>query len=66
VRLAQKLIELRKENWELALYPVEDHSFERETSWADEYKRILRLFTNYIQNNPSVSPAPGSGSRRKR
>jgi dipeptidyl aminopeptidase/acylaminoacyl peptidase len=44
VRLAQKLIELRKENWELAGYPVEDHGFERETSWADQYKRILKLF----------------------
>ena len=44
VRLAQRLIELRKENWELAVYPVEDHGFEQETSWADEYKRILALF----------------------
>ncbi|BCS31532.1 peptidase S9 [Luteitalea sp. TBR-22] len=44
IRLAQKLIELRKENWELALYPVEDHGFEEATSWADEYKRILKLF----------------------
>jgi dipeptidyl aminopeptidase/acylaminoacyl peptidase len=44
VRLAQRLIELRKENWELAVYPVEDHGFEYETSWADEYKRILALF----------------------
>jgi dipeptidyl aminopeptidase/acylaminoacyl peptidase len=44
VRLAQRLIELRKENWELAAYPVEDHGFEYETSWADEYKRILALF----------------------
>ncbi|MDT7604922.1 MAG: hypothetical protein QOF61_2919, partial [Acidobacteriota bacterium] len=30
VRLVQKLIELRKENWEIAPYPVEDHTFERE------------------------------------
>ena len=44
LRLAQKLIELRKERWELALYPVEDHAFEEATSWADEYKRILKLF----------------------
>jgi dipeptidyl aminopeptidase/acylaminoacyl peptidase len=44
VRLAQRLIELRKENWELAPYPVEDHGFTEETSWADEYKRILKLF----------------------
>jgi len=44
VRLAQRLIELRKENWELAGYPVENHGFTEETSWADEYKRILKLF----------------------
>jgi len=44
VRLAQRLIELRKENWELAPFPVENHGFTEETSWADEYKRILKLF----------------------
>jgi len=49
VRLAQRLIELRKENWELALYPVENHGFEQETSWADEYKRILKLFEQNLR-----------------
>lgn len=49
VRLVQKLIELRKENWELAVYPVEDHAFERATSWADEYKRILKLFETHLK-----------------
>lgn len=49
VRLAQRLIELRKENWELAAYPVEDHGFEKETSWADEYKRILKLFEENLK-----------------
>ena len=44
VRLIQRLIELRKENWEAAAYPVEDHSFVEPTSWMDEYKRILKLF----------------------
>jgi dipeptidyl aminopeptidase/acylaminoacyl peptidase len=44
VRLMQRLIELRKETWSVAPYPVEDHSFTEETSWADEYKRILKLF----------------------
>ncbi|HEV2802949.1 MAG TPA: alpha/beta fold hydrolase [Pyrinomonadaceae bacterium] len=48
VRLAQRLIELRKENWELAVYPVEDHAFERDTSWADEYKRIFKLFNAHL------------------
>ena len=49
VRLVQRLIELRKENWEVAIYPVEDHRFENETSWADEYKRILRLFERNLR-----------------
>jgi dipeptidyl aminopeptidase/acylaminoacyl peptidase len=44
VRLAQRLIELRKENWELAVYPVENHAFIQPSSWADEYRRILKLF----------------------
>jgi dipeptidyl aminopeptidase/acylaminoacyl peptidase len=49
VRLVQRLIELRKENWELAVYPVEDHAFVQPTSWADEYKRILRLFETNLK-----------------
>lgn len=44
VRLVQRLIELKKENWEMAIYPVEDHGFVEPTSWMDEYKRILKLF----------------------
>ncbi|MGI8743325.1 MAG: prolyl oligopeptidase family serine peptidase [Bryobacteraceae bacterium] len=44
VRLIQKLIELRKENWSIAPYPVENHGFVEPTSWADEYKRIFSLF----------------------
>jgi dipeptidyl aminopeptidase/acylaminoacyl peptidase len=59
VRLVQRLIELRKENWEVAPFPVEDHGFTEETSWADEYKRILKLFeTNLRQStNRSVGSA---------
>lgn len=44
VRLVQRLIELRKTGWELAVFPVEDHGFVEPTSWADEYKRIFKLF----------------------
>jgi dipeptidyl aminopeptidase/acylaminoacyl peptidase len=43
VRLSQRLIELKKENWELAAYPMEDHGFVEPTSWMDEYKRIFKL-----------------------
>jgi dipeptidyl aminopeptidase/acylaminoacyl peptidase len=50
VRLAQRLIELRKENWAIAPFPVENHSFVEETSWADEYKRILQLFEDTLRH----------------
>jgi dipeptidyl aminopeptidase/acylaminoacyl peptidase len=49
VRLVEKLIELRKENWQLAVYPVENHSFVEPASWADEYKRILALFEKNLK-----------------
>ncbi|MBN9296611.1 MAG: S9 family peptidase [Filimonas sp.] len=49
VRLNQKLIELGKDNWEMAVYPVEDHGFVEPSSWTDEYKRILKLFDTYLQ-----------------
>jgi len=49
VRLTQRLIELGKNNWELAVYPVEDHGFVEPSSWTDEYKRIFRLFEMYLK-----------------
>lgn len=51
VRLTQRLIELGKENWELAVYPIEDHGFQQSASWADEYKRILKLFQSTLQTD---------------
>ncbi|MCC8358390.1 S9 family peptidase [Salinimicrobium sediminilitoris] len=48
VRLAQRLIELEKDNWEMAVYPVEDHGFTQPSSWTDEYKRILKLFNETL------------------
>jgi dipeptidyl aminopeptidase/acylaminoacyl peptidase len=44
VRLAQKLIELKKKNWELSSYPVERHGFVTPSGWYDEYRRIHELF----------------------
>ncbi|MCC5929529.1 MAG: prolyl oligopeptidase family serine peptidase [Cyclobacteriaceae bacterium] len=49
VRLAQRLIELGKDNWEFAVYPVEDHAFTEASSWTDEYKRILKLFESTLR-----------------
>jgi dipeptidyl aminopeptidase/acylaminoacyl peptidase len=51
VRLVQRLIELKKTNWELAVFPVEDHGFKEPTSWIDEYKRILKLFETNLRGN---------------
>lgn len=44
VRLAQRLVELGKDNWELAVFPLEGHGFQESSSWTDEYKRIYKLF----------------------
>ena len=48
VRLTQRLIDLEKDNWELASYPLERHGFTRPTSWRDQYQRILDLFERTI------------------
>lgn len=48
VRLSQRLIDLGKDNWELAVYPLERHSFTDPDAWTDEYKRIFNLFQQTI------------------
>ena len=61
VRLVQRLIELRKENWSVAMFPVENHGFEEATSWADEYKRILKLFDDNLKSAlRAQNPGPGT------
>lgn len=49
VRLSQRLIELEKENWELAVYPLEGHGFKEPSSWTDEYSRIFKLFEKSLK-----------------
>jgi dipeptidyl aminopeptidase/acylaminoacyl peptidase len=53
VRLTERLIELGKTGWDLAVYPVEDHGFVRPSSWTDEYSRIFALFERTIGPNGS-------------
>ncbi len=50
VRLTQKLIELEKENWQVAMYPVEPHGFRQPSSWLDEYRRVLQLFERHLKS----------------
>jgi dipeptidyl aminopeptidase/acylaminoacyl peptidase len=49
VRMAQRLIELKKDHWELASYPLERHSFVQPESWYDEYRRIFQLFESTLK-----------------
>lgn len=49
VALVQKLIELHKDDWSIAPYPLERHGFTRADSWLDEYKRVLKLFEDTLK-----------------
>lgn len=52
IRLAQRLLELKKEDWELALYPLDPHGFVNPDSWLDEYRRIFKLFEANLKPVP--------------
>jgi dipeptidyl aminopeptidase/acylaminoacyl peptidase len=49
VVLTQKLIELRKDHWQIAPYPLERHAYTRADSWLDQYKRVLALFEDNLK-----------------
>ncbi|MFC3565330.1 alpha/beta hydrolase family protein [Xanthomonas dyei] len=49
VDMTQKLIELHKDNWQVAPLPLERHGFTRADAWLDEYKRILKLFNEHVK-----------------
>jgi len=58
VRMVQRLIELKKQSFELAVYPIEPHGFREATSWLDEYRRIFKLMETYVREGkkPLVVP----------
>ncbi|HEX7185808.1 MAG TPA: prolyl oligopeptidase family serine peptidase [Thermoanaerobaculia bacterium] len=58
VLLVQRLIELKKENFETAIYPVEPHAFLRPTSWLDEYRRVFKLMETYVREGREPMTAP--------
>lgn len=50
IQLIEKLMRLEKTSYfEAMLYPSENHGFERPTSWADEYERILSFFEKHLK-----------------
>lgn len=48
IRLMEKLIELGKD-FDVMLYPSQDHAFSDPDSWIDEYRRIERFFQRHLQ-----------------
>jgi dipeptidyl aminopeptidase/acylaminoacyl peptidase len=55
VRLVQRLIELKKVNWDLAIYPIEAHGWQEESSRLDSNRRIFKLFEETLKG-----PRPAS------
>ncbi|MGA9572949.1 MAG: prolyl oligopeptidase family serine peptidase [Lysobacterales bacterium] len=49
VMLVQRLIELHKPDFEIAIYPLDPHGFVHADSWLDEYRRIFRLFETNLK-----------------
>lgn len=48
VQLTQKLIE-NKKDFEIMIYPKENHGFHMQASWLDQYKRIWKHFEKYLK-----------------
>ncbi|HEX5764058.1 MAG TPA: prolyl oligopeptidase family serine peptidase, partial [Woeseiaceae bacterium] len=49
VLVVQRLIELKKENFEFAVYPLDPHGFVHPNSWLDEYRRIYKLMNEHLK-----------------
>ncbi|WP_198683873.1 prolyl oligopeptidase family serine peptidase [Aliidiomarina celeris] len=49
VRIVQRFIELEKENFETAIFPVEPHGFVQPSSWLNQYRKIFKLFEENLK-----------------
>ncbi len=52
VLIVQRLIELKKEDFETAIYPLDPHGFVHPESWLDEYRRIYKLMNRHVKHVP--------------
>ena len=48
VLVVQRLIELEKEDWNIAIYPQDPHGYVHPESWLDGYRRIFKLFEEQL------------------
>jgi dipeptidyl aminopeptidase/acylaminoacyl peptidase len=46
----EKLIQQRKQPFDMMMYPTERHSFVDQDAWFDEYARIEAFFDKYVKN----------------
>jgi dipeptidyl aminopeptidase/acylaminoacyl peptidase len=60
VRLAQRLMELKKENWDLIPYPVEPHGFQQDYSRLDEARRRVKLFDRVLKGPRTTTTTTGT------
>ncbi|MEM0963186.1 MAG: prolyl oligopeptidase family serine peptidase, partial [Bacteroidota bacterium] len=58
-RLSQRLIELGKRDWELAIAPVEPHGYRQPSSWADKLSRILALIERTVGPDRDMDDTEG-------
>ena len=49
VRLSQRLVELRKDKWNIIGYPLERHGYVHPEAWYDQYRRIFELFETALK-----------------
>jgi dipeptidyl aminopeptidase/acylaminoacyl peptidase len=49
VLMVQRLLELKKPDFEIAIYPLDGHGFSNPESWLDEYRRIFKLMQENLQ-----------------
>jgi hypothetical protein len=57
VRLAQRLLELKKDNWEFIAYPIEAHSLNNEEyNRLDVMRRRVKLFNSVLKGpRPAIT-----------
>jgi len=49
VKVVQRLIELKKQNFEIAIFPMEHHAFKIASSWLTEYRKIYKLMETHLK-----------------
>ncbi len=49
ILIVQRLLELKKPDFEMAVYPLDPHGFVHPDAWLDEYRRIYRLMNDALK-----------------